>query len=110
MLRAQLLRTSVIIAAMAALSAVCSVARAEEPRSFILPENDGYGVGECLAQGPKSSCGRVVADAWCESKGYAKAKTFGRGDMGDVTGSVRPGATPVADAPAPTMVIITCDG
>ncbi|MGL4494568.1 MAG: hypothetical protein ACRCUX_02065 [Beijerinckiaceae bacterium] len=76
-------------------------------RTFLIPDNDGYGVGECLAAGPVSGCGRIVADAWCESKGFAKAVTFGKGDPTEVTGSVPEQKT--AQGPAtPGVVMITC--
>lgn len=80
---------------------------ATEPRTFMIPDNDGYGVGECLAAGPASGCGRIVADAWCESKGFAKAVTFGKGDPTEVTGSVQ---EQKADSgpKTPGVVMITC--
>ncbi|MGL4323738.1 MAG: hypothetical protein ACRCTD_06805 [Beijerinckiaceae bacterium] len=78
-----------------------------EPRTFMMPDNDGYGVGECLAAGPASGCGRIVADAWCESKGYAKAVTFGKGDPSEVTGSV-PEQKSETGATTPGVVMITC--
>ena len=78
-----------------------------EPRTFMIPDNDGYGVGECLAAGPASGCGRIVADAWCESKGYAKAVTFGKGDPTEVTGSV-PEQASDDGARTPGVVMITC--
>lgn len=78
-----------------------------EPRTYMVPDNDGYGVGECLAAGPASGCGRIVADAWCESKGYAKAVTFGKGDPSEVTGSV-PEQTSDEGSKTPGVVMITC--
>ena len=80
----------------------------QDPRTFIMPEDDGYGVGDCLAGGTGSACGRIVADAWCESKGFAKAKSFGRGDDGDVTGSSRTQAGR-ANPPTLRLIVITCD-
>jgi hypothetical protein len=93
-------------------AALSTPVRAGEPGTFLLPDNDGYGIGDCLAAGPRSACGRIVADAWCESKGFAKAKTFGREDMSDVTGSVPSEAartTPASIARAPGLVAITCE-
>lgn len=83
------------------------VAGPSEPRTFMIPDNDGYGVGECLAAGPASGCGRIVADAWCESKGFAKAVTFGKGDPTEVTGSV-PEQKSDKGAQTPGVVMITC--
>ena len=59
---------------------------AAEAASFVIAGGgeNGYGISECLHE--NSACGRVVADAWCESHGHAKALAFG--SAADVTGSV----------------------
>ena len=49
---------------------------------------------DCLTDG--KSCGRVVADAWCEAHGHGPAKSFGRAS--DITG-----ATPVSTG-TPTQI------
>ena len=41
---------------------------------FVIAGGDGYGATECLATA--GQCGKIVADAWCESKGYAKALAY----------------------------------
>jgi hypothetical protein len=56
--------------------------------TFLVPANDGYGVGNCLAAG--GECGQLVADAWCESHGFARAASFGPTFAEDVTGAVEP--------------------
>ncbi len=53
-------------------------------QEFIIPENDGYGTSECLAQ--QSACGRVIADAWCESHGHAHSLGYSR--FADVTAAI----------------------
>lgn len=72
------------------------------PATYIVSDQDGYGVQECLTQ--KSDCGRIVADAWCESHGHGKARSFGR--VEDVTASI------ASDAPRqalhPDAAIISC--
>jgi hypothetical protein len=55
--------------------------------TFLVPATHGYGVAECLASG--SECGQVVADAWCEAQGYARASSYGQAASEDVTGSVQ---------------------
>jgi hypothetical protein len=67
--------------------------------TFIVPANDGYGIGDCAISG--SSCGKVVADSWCEAQGFARSESFGIADAADVTGSLV-GST--ADRP----ISITC--
>lgn len=68
------------------------VAPVSQPRAqsggevtFLIPASDGYGVGDCLSTG--AECGRVVADAWCEAQGFARAARFGQVAPEDVTAS-----------------------
>jgi hypothetical protein len=63
--------------------------------TFIVPANDGYGIADC------ASCGKVVADSWCEAQGFARSESFGLADAADVTGSI---ATQKVDRP----ISITC--
>ena len=70
--------------------------------TFVVPAADGYGVGDCLANGLE--CGKLVATAWCESQGFVGATSFGSAAKEDVTGSV--GAGPQR-RPEPA-VAITC--
>jgi hypothetical protein len=55
-------------------------------KTFIIPANDGYGVGDCVGAG--SACGQVLADAWCEAQGFTRSASFGLAEATDVTGSV----------------------
>jgi hypothetical protein len=72
-------------------------------KTFIIQRDDGYGVSDCLERGP-NSCGQVVADAYCESQGFAKAQSFGKVDPSEITGSI-----PKARNRAPQeLLIITC--
>ena len=57
--------------------------------TFVVPAGDGYGVGDCLANGLE--CGKLVATAWCESQGFVGATSFGPAAKEDVTGSVDAG-------------------
>ena len=57
-----------------------------EQSVFILPPSDGYGMADCIAKG--AECGRIVANAWCESKGYAKAAAYSVVSATEITGSV----------------------
>ncbi|MBN9063405.1 MAG: hypothetical protein BGP06_09955 [Rhizobiales bacterium 65-9] len=103
------LSSAALVAAVLGAFWVGAAPAADSERTFLLPEHDGYGLGDCLADGPGSACGRMVADAWCASKGFAKARTFGRSDSTEITGSVgRPAAQPVVQS-SPT-VTVDCDG
>ena len=106
-IRAVLLASAAGIAAtlVAASSLVTTVsaARAEGGHSFIVPANDGYGLAECLAEG--STCGRLVADAWCEAQGFGKAETVGPADPAEVTSAL---AVRAPQNSAPKSYAITC--
>lgn len=69
-----------------ALIAASAASAAEGERRFLIPANDGYGLADCLEAG--SSCGGVVANAWCEAKGYRAAVAFGRADPADMTATL----------------------
>ena len=72
--------------------------------TFLIPASDGYGVGDCLSSS-SSECGKVIANAWCEAHGFAKAASFGLAAPEDVTGSIeRPAAVRTAERP----LSITC--
>ena len=47
--------------------------------------DDGYGLGDCVAQ--RKECGKAVADAWCESHGHGMAIAFGAAS--EVTGAIQ---------------------
>jgi hypothetical protein len=69
---------------------------------FLVPANDGYGVGNCLASG--GDCGQLVADAWCEAHGFARAASFGPTSAEDVTGAL----DPVSDRSRERPIAISC--
>lgn len=77
-------------------------APAQVEKTFLIPASEGYGVGECLADGA-SACGRVVANAWCEAQGFASAGSFGTAAQEDYTGAIA--AAPAAKAVAPPIRI-----
>jgi hypothetical protein len=56
-----------------------------KPRDFVIAGSDGYGTQDCLAT--KTDCGRIVADAWCESKGFKRALAYRKLGAEEVTGS-----------------------
>lgn len=72
-----------------AISASTSVESEARPKSaqrdFIIANTDGYGTQDCLVSG--NDCGRIVANAWCESKGFKGALAYRKLDQDEVTGS-----------------------
>ena len=81
-----------------------TAAAANAQRTFVIPASDGYGVADCLSSN-NSECGKIVADAWCEAQGFAKAVTFGAAAREDFTGTV---AKPAPVAAAEQPLTITC--
>ena len=80
-----------------------TVAQPSDQRTFLIPASDGYGVADCLSS--KSECGKIVANAWCEAKGFRIATSFGLAAREDFTGSLSK-TTPVAAQEQP--LVITC--
>lgn len=73
-------------------------------KTFLIPSSDGYGVADCLTS-PGSECGQVVANAWCESQGFASAGSYGTAAADEYTGAIeQPAVTKPADRP----IRITC--
>ena len=58
---------------------------AAEVRTFVVDNNDGYGVDRCLATG--ASCGAAVASAYCRSQNFAEARSFRRLERDEITGA-----------------------
>lgn len=97
-----MLRRISIFAALA-LAASLSVASAKSRvQDFIIAGNDGYGTQECLIS--QSSCGRIVADAWCEAKGFKSASSYRAAGPDEITGSISDSSS---SKPADAFVI-TC--
>ena len=72
----------VLVAALAA-----SVSAQAERRIFIIANDaDGYGVDRCLASG--ATCGKAVANAYCQARDFTQANSFHKVDRDDVTGAV----------------------
>jgi hypothetical protein len=69
--------------------------------TFVISANDGYGLGDCLASG--NDCGRIVANAWCETQGFARAASFGLAQAEEFTGALEISFTETA-----RPISITC--
>ena len=80
-----------------------SPASAQESETYVIGGSDGYGVSECFTQG--AACGPVMADAWCQSQGRARATAYGLAS--DITATI-PRAAAAAVAGDPGAMLITC--
>lgn len=71
---------------------------------FVITDQEGYGTGECLERA--GGCGKIIADSFCESKGFAAADYYRRAQADEVTGSIGSERKP---APRdPVAYIIAC--
>ena len=68
------------------LPSIGSTPRNKVPQTYLIPQSDGYGVAECITSGKE--CGKIVANAWCESKGHERSLAFGLAEREDFTGNV----------------------
>lgn len=80
-----------------------TVAAPSAERTFLIPSSDGYGVADCISSG--AECGKIVADAYCESQGFAAAASFGVATREDFTGTVT--RTSIGSSARPPLSI-TC--
>lgn len=94
------LRMVAALAVAVAASAVGAHAKARL-QDFVVAGHDGYGTQECLVS--QSSCGRIVADAWCEAKGFRSAQSYRAALPEDFTNSISDATATRNDA-----FIITC--
>jgi hypothetical protein len=71
-------------------------AAAQAPSIFVIAASEGYGIGDCLAEG--GSCGQIIADAWCVAHGATHAISFGPAT--DLTAA--------AEQASPGSLVISC--
>ena len=94
---------SVVFLAAASLTLLPNGTKASSSQAtFMVPAADGYGVAECLIS--NQACGQVVATAWCEAHGYAKAVSYRQIAPDEVTGTIQKAAL----APEERPVSVTC--
>jgi hypothetical protein len=59
---------------------------AQRQNLFVITDQEGYGTGECLEK--QGGCGKIIADSFCESKGFKVAEFFRRAGADELTGSI----------------------
>jgi hypothetical protein len=100
--------TTVVTSAVCLLLANPSIANnslAEKRQSlFIITDQEGYGTGECLEK--ESTCGKIIADSFCESKGFRTSQFYRKAAADDVTGSIASERSPPPKDPQ--AFIISC--
>jgi hypothetical protein len=94
-----------LLGAVALSASFGSQLRAAEGHDFVLSQDDGYGVSDCMK--PGMACGHVIADAWCEAHGQGHAEAYGLAD--DITGATKISTgAPATPVPPPGSVLIHC--
>jgi hypothetical protein len=53
---------------------------------FVITDQEGYGTGECLEK--QGGCGKIIADSFCESKGFKVSDFYRKAAPDEVTGSI----------------------
>lgn len=91
-----------MLAGLLVAAAYHSSSQAATTATYVISDQDGYGVLECLDQ--KSGCGKIVADAWCEAHGHGPARAYGRAE--DLTASIGPVST--RPAAKPDSILVSC--
>jgi hypothetical protein len=79
-----------MLIAAAALAVLGAVPAGAETRIFIIENHSDYGVDECLTSGAR--CGKVVANAYCQSRSYNQVVSFRKVDPDEITGASAPPA------------------
>jgi hypothetical protein len=98
------LRTLTLAATIALL--VASQARAQSVASFVVADDDGYGIESCLET--DAACGQPVATAWCVANGYARSIDYRKQTQADITGDLT-APTQIAAVAQPSAIIVTCE-
>jgi hypothetical protein len=97
---------AVVLAPQSAPQKIAQEAKSSPPRIsiFVISDQEGYGTSECLERA--GGCGKIIADSFCESKGFHAAATYRKADADEVTGSI---ASEQKPAPRePQAYIINC--
>jgi hypothetical protein len=71
---------------------------------FIITDQEGYGTGECLEK--QGGCGKIIADSFCESKGFKLSDYHRKAEADEVTGSVTSERNPPPREPQ--AFVISC--
>lgn len=83
-----------------------SAAGAQTLDSFVVSDDDGYGVDSCTAGA--ETCSHAVATAWCVANGYERSMSVRPAQAADITGSIS-GPTRIAATDEAGGVVITCE-
>ena len=75
-----------LLAALLFSLSIPALPQAQELRRLVIPAQDGYDFDAC--QKNSGQCGQIIADAWCDAKGFGKAVGFEHMDQYETTASL----------------------
>ena len=73
--------------------------------SFVMAEDDGYGINTCVS-GSRTGCGQDLADSWCLANGYVHAVAIRKAEALEL---VQPISGAQARSIQPGETLITCE-
>lgn len=75
-----------LLAALLFSLSIPALSQAQELRRLVIPAQDGYDFDAC--QKNSGQCAQIIADAWCDAKGFGKAVGFEHMDQYETTASL----------------------
>ena len=75
-----------LLAALLFSLSIPALSQAQELRRLVIPAQDGYDFDAC--QQNSGQCAQIIADAWCDAKGFGKAVGFEHMDQYETTASL----------------------
>jgi hypothetical protein len=75
-----------LLAALLFSLSIPALPQAQELRRLVIPAQDGYDFDAC--QKNSGQCAQIIADAWCDAKGFGKAVGFEHMDQYETTASL----------------------
>ncbi len=107
LLAAALVAAPVVLTIGHAVAQASRGAAAETRQSlFVITDQEGYGTGECLER--QGGCGKIIADSFCESKGFKAAEFYRKAGLDDITGSLGSSRAAAPSPRDPQAFVIGC--
>ena len=75
-----------LLAALLFSLSIPALSQSQELRRLVIPAQDGYDFDAC--QKNSGQCAQIIADAWCDAKGFGKAVGFEHMDQYETTASL----------------------
>ena len=79
-------KLSLILAAVGFWLSAPVLAQAQEAPRLVIPAQDGYDFDSC--QKNSGQCAQIIADAWCDAKGFGRAIAVEHMDQYETTASL----------------------